>query len=554
MPPNILLIQCDDLGSDDLGMDGPHTPHLLQLREESFSAADFSVQPVCSPSRAALMTGRHPLRVGVSHVHGGKDFLHLEETTLADRFQQAGYATGMWGKWHLGHTEGYFPWQRGFDEAYMANLYRHRKTKGRLNGVAEESDQWADEKMVDLALDFIRRHRDQPWFAYLPTLTPHTPHDAPESWVRFHVERGCPPGLAVNRAMISFLDEQIGLLLQALNEEGLDENTVVVFLSDHGPAIAANELDDNDRRLRNRSGRRGWKGDLFENGVQSPLMIRYPAHIRPRTCSEPLQLLDLPPTLLDLCGIPFDGIEGCSLVTCLLDDAPARTGDIFTYAHRGWLTTGPAYSLTGIPGEYDPAPPGRFEEQSLSLRRGMIKLILNPVFESKGEVVLYDLSVDPMEQQDLSHERPDLCREMLEDLRAWWEGILREPHAFQPPVLTLTPGENRFPSNLPCHVEGGARNGVTGVDGWENPGSAVRYRLCIPCSGRLKVSLEDERGLFPEGYWECSFNESDSQPLNKDFPDILLKSGEVELTLRACNARAKTRLSVLNLLLDSSHR
>jgi arylsulfatase A-like enzyme/lysophospholipase L1-like esterase len=545
MPPNVLLIQCDDLGPDDLGLHGPHTPHLLKLREESFSANDFSVQPVCSPSRAALLTGRHPLRVGVSHVHGGKDFLHLDETTLAERFRDAGYATGMWGKWHLGHSEGYFPWQRGFQEAYMADLYRHRQTRGRYNGVRSSSEQWADEHIVELAGDFIQRHTDQPWFAYVPTLTPHTPHDAPEHWVHFHKDRGCPPGLAVNRAMISFLDEQIGRLLTRLEETGQMENTVVLFLSDHGPAIAANELNETDRKLRNRSGRRGWKGDLYENGLQSPLFIRWPAAIAPCACTDPLQLLDLPPTLLALCGIPCERMEGRSFAPTLLERIPARTGDIFTYAHLGWLTSGPPYSMTGIPGEYKPGPPGPFEEQSLAIRRGMFKLILNPEYASRRELLLYDLENDPAELHDVAAEFPARREELFATLRTWWTEILREPHAFQPPVLKILPGEQFFAANMPCAVTGGAVNCVNGIIGWETPGACATYNMEVSHAGTATIECVQTQAVPAPDEWELSLS-SGAPPLRVatgKAVEMDLCGGEVSLTLKALRVDAASRLA-----------
>ena len=565
MTPNVLLIQCDDLGPDDLGLDdlgpddlgagAPHTPALNRLASESFCASDFSVQPVCAPSRAALLTGRHPLRAGVSHVHGGKDFLHPGETTLAESFRKAGYATGMWGKWHLGHTEGYFPWQRGFDEAYMADLYKHRQTRGRYNGVPKTSKQWADEHIVDLARHFIRRHPEQPWFAYVPTLTPHTPHDAPEHWVRFHLDRGCPPGLAVNRAMISFLDEQVGRLLRGLAESGQAENTVVVFLSDHGPAIAANELNETDRQRRNRSGRRGWKGDLYENGLQSPLFIRWPASITPFTCPAPLQLLDLPPTLLEICGVPFEPMEGTSFAPTLLTRAPARTGDIFTYAHPGWLTSGPPYSLTGIPGEYQPGPPGPFWEQSLAIRRGTHKLILNPEYPPNGALVLYDLKSDPGEQHNLASEQPALRKQLLQSLQAWWEGMLHEPHAFQPPTLRIYPGENRFAANLPSAIAGGAVNCVNGIIGWDAPaaasgasaGTSVTYTLEIFQAGKATFELlQPDQSPVP-GPWEltCSTENRTVKVSGTGALEIEVPQSRAYVTCRPMRPPPDTRLACI---------
>ena len=122
-PPNFLVILLDDLGWSDLGCHGNSiisTPNIDQLASESVRFHNFYVNPVCAPTRASLLTGRHFLRTGVAHVHGGKDFVHLEETLLPEYLKQQGYATGMWGKWHSGHAAGYFPWERGFDQAYMA--------------------------------------------------------------------------------------------------------------------------------------------------------------------------------------------------------------------------------------------------------------------------------------------------------------------------------------------------------------------------------------------------------------------------------------------------
>jgi len=145
--PNFIIIQLDDLGWSDIGIHGNkivETPNIDRLALESVRFNQFYVNPVCAPTRAALLTGRDFLRTGVSHVHGGKDFLHLEEKTIADAFKAGGYVTGIWGKWHCGHTDGYFPWERGFDEAYLAKLYQHKNSHGSLNGQEEEHQDWDD--------------------------------------------------------------------------------------------------------------------------------------------------------------------------------------------------------------------------------------------------------------------------------------------------------------------------------------------------------------------------------------------------------------------------
>ena len=150
--PNIILIQADDLGFCDLAIHGntfAETPALDNLAKNGMQFSNFYVNSVCAPTRASLLTGRHFLRTGVSHVHGGKDFIHLEETLLPEALKENGYVTGMWGKWHSGKTAGYFPWQRGFDEAYMAQLYKHENSRGYLNGELVEHQKWASEVITD---------------------------------------------------------------------------------------------------------------------------------------------------------------------------------------------------------------------------------------------------------------------------------------------------------------------------------------------------------------------------------------------------------------------
>ena len=159
------------MGFSDLAVHGnPYisTPNLDKLANEGVQFSQFYVTPVCATTRATLLTGRHHLKTGVTHVHGGKDFLHLSETTLAERLKEAGYKTGMWGKWHSGKTKGYFPWERGFDEAYMAGLYQFTNNKGLFNGKLKQHSGWTTEILTDFALDFINRNKEAPFLPIYP--------------------------------------------------------------------------------------------------------------------------------------------------------------------------------------------------------------------------------------------------------------------------------------------------------------------------------------------------------------------------------------------------
>ncbi len=199
-PPNFVIVLFDDLGWDDLGFHGNRiieTPNLDAFAAQSARYSDFYVNPVCAASRASLLTGRFFLKTGVSHVHGGKDFMSADETTIAQVLQQNGYATDMWGKWHNGTGERYDPWQRGFDEAFAARLYKHRNAEGLLNGQPVFTEKWADELIVDYTIDFMERNRHNPFFGFVSLLSPHTPLVAPEAVVQKYLDKGLSKNLAI---------------------------------------------------------------------------------------------------------------------------------------------------------------------------------------------------------------------------------------------------------------------------------------------------------------------------------------------------------------------
>ena len=355
----------DDLGWDDLGCHGNtmvSTPTIDKLASESVQFSQFYVNPVCAPTRASLLTGRHFLRTGVAHVHGGKDFVHLDEKLLPEYFQRAGYATGMWGKWHSGHTDGYFPWERGFDQAYMAQLYKHKNNYGQLNGEPVEHQSWADKVTTDYAIEFMTQNRQKPFFVFLPYLTCHTPLVAPDLFVQKYMQKGLSKNLATLYGMIDHLDGHLARLLQAIDDLGLAENTIVLFLSDNGPAISNALLTDADRDIRYVNNLKGHKGNIWENGVKSPLFVRWSGRFEPSVVDRLADITDIFPTLLDLVGIRLsaDGLplEGRSIRTYLegrRDELSDKKS--FNYANPGWPPTDVPWSPEGAKDEYRPIPP-----------------------------------------------------------------------------------------------------------------------------------------------------------------------------------------------------
>jgi arylsulfatase A-like enzyme len=497
------------MGVDDFGFVNHQlaTPRLDTLAKESVVFEQFYVNAVCAPTRASLLTGRHFLRTGVSHVHGGKDFVHRGETLLPQALKENGYTTGMWGKWHSGHSPGYYPWERGFDEAYMADLYKHEQSRGLFNVQAVTHSGWADEVVADYAIDFLQRQRGTPFFAFLSFLSPHTPIRAPESFVTKHLAAGHRPNQAALYGMIKHLDHQIGRVLDALDELGLAENTIVIFLSDNGPQILTGFLSPEERQARYASGWRGHKGDLWENGVKSPLFIRWTGELEPAKRAQLADVTDLYPTLVQLAGGQYpDGqlpLDGHSLLPYLQGDSRERTGKIiFDYAHRGWIPSDDVpYTLDGLYQEYDPVQKDtlRWANQILSVRRDDFKFVLNP--PGGGAQALFDLSQDPMEQRDDAAAHPAIAEEMRTLLAQWFANVLVEEHAFKAPVFQIgSAGYEDYPvfGKAPLRISPGLRNTVTGLKYWPSGGGFAEYDLYVAEAGRYHLQVEYDRGDCPE--------------------------------------------------------
>lgn len=340
MQPNIVILLADDLGACDLGFYGNEdakTPALDALAARSLRHEAFYVTPVCAPTRAALLTGRHHLRTGVAGVHGGKDHIHLSERLLPQVLKEAGYVSGIWGKWHSGTANGYLPHQRGFDESLILRLYRHRDPQGSIDGGPQVSfdGRWGDDVIVDHALDFARRYRERPFLAFVSSMTPHAPLDAPEAEVaRFMEERHLSRKVATLHVQVAQLDAAIGRFVSEL--KALDTNgreTIVLFLSDNGPAMLENDLTDAERARRNVLGWRGWKGDVWEAGIRTPLLIHRIGKTDTGEVRQPADATDLLPTLAAWAGIeelpvekPLDGRDiGPMLAGETMADKPVHS-------------------------------------------------------------------------------------------------------------------------------------------------------------------------------------------------------------------------------------
>lgn len=326
-PPNIVIILADDQGWGDLSMNGNpvvHTPNIDSLGQNGLIFDRFFVHPVCSPTRAALLTGRYAVRGGVYSTSAGGERLDLDETTFAQYLQNAGYRTGAFGKWHNGMQPPYHPNARGFDEFYgycSGHWGSYFDAMLEHNGELVQSEGYLTDVLTDRAMDFIASNRENPFLVYLPLNTPHSPMQVPDRWWEKFENMELPPHRYSEReepdhtraayAMAENIDWNVGRVAAKLQELDLDENTLFLYFSDNGP-----------NGWRWNGGMEGRKGNTDEGGVRAPLVLYWPQKIKEgRVVPQITFAADLFPTLLDITGIdyagqkPLDGKNLMPLVT-----------------------------------------------------------------------------------------------------------------------------------------------------------------------------------------------------------------------------------------------
>jgi arylsulfatase A-like enzyme len=426
--PNVIFVMADDLGYTDVACFGSRyyeTPHLDRLATQGMKLTNYHHHQNCTPTRAALMSGQYAPRTGVYTVGGTDRFdwsarplrpvenvtnLPLARTLLPQAMKAAGYATGMFGKWHLGNNGDYHPGKRGFDEAIVS---QGKHFDFETNPAVEyPKGQYLADFLTDRAADFIRRHRDRPFFLYLPHFGVHSPHHAkPELIEKFKAK----PAVGGHRspvyaAMIASVDESVGRIMAVLDELRLAENTVLVFTSDNGGVGGytragvekANEITDN-------APLRSGKGSLYEGGTRVPFIVRWPGRVPPGTvCDVPAIHVDIYPTLLAVAGGTMPGrqvFDGESLLP-LWRNPSARLAREAIFQH--------------FPG-YLGAGQGSWRTTPVSLiQAGDWKLM---EFLEDGRLELYHLRDDLGETKNLAAANPAKAQELHAKLVAWRTSI-----------------------------------------------------------------------------------------------------------------------------------
>ena len=406
--PNIVVILADDLGYGDLSCYGApdvRTPNIDALASAGMRCTRFYANsPVCSPTRAALLTGRNPDAVGVpgvirTHAENSWGYLDPAAVLLPRLLKSRGYHTGMSGKWHLGLESPNLPNERGFDyfQGFLGDMmddYQNHRRHG-INYMRRNRDEidppgHATDLFTSWGVDYLKQRRDEPFFLYLAFNAPHVPIQPPAEFLQRVTARSAQmrPERAKIAALIEHMDDGVGRVVQALKDQGQYENTLLVFTSDNGGELRAGGTV---------GGLRGNKQDVYEGGIRVPAIFVWPGQIRPGSTSDVVaQTSDLLPTLCEAANTQAGPVDGVSILPTLRgapQDLSART--LFWVRREG-----------GAP---------YFGKDYYAVRRGPWKLLQNTPFQP---LELYNLDDDPLEQRNVLKEQSAIARELTVALSA----------------------------------------------------------------------------------------------------------------------------------------
>ncbi len=416
--PNIILIMTDDQGYGDLSCHGNpilKTPNIDRLHAESVRLTDFHVSPTCAPTRCSLMTGRHEFKSGVTHTIHERERMSLKATTFVQLLQAAGYATGIFGKWHLGDQAPYQPGKRGFDEVFIhgaggigqsypgscgdAPGNKYFDPYILHNGVFEKTAGFCTDVFFGQAAKWIEETKGKkPFFAYIPTNAPHGPFICPDSYAEMFKGRVDAKVIGFY-GMIANIDDNVGKLLERLKGWGIEKDTLLIFMTDNGTSAGAKVFN---------AGMAGNKGSPHNGGTRVPCFLRWPGTLQPGDRPQLAAHYDLFPTLTELAGakVPPEvagKLDGFSLVP-VLKDAGAAWPDRFLVTHVGRWAKGKA---------------AESKHRSCSVRKGPYLMV-----QGKGGWNLHDLVKDPGQKEDIAAGHPQVIKELEAIYDRWWEEIL----------------------------------------------------------------------------------------------------------------------------------
>ena len=442
--PNVIIIITDDQGFGDLGInENPNiiTPNIDQFASESIQFDNFFVSPVCAPTRASLMTGRYSLRTGVRDTYNGGAIMSNTETTIAEILKEADYSTGIFGKWHLGDNYPFRPSEQGFDESIIhlaggigqvgdfTNYYKGNTSYFDpilwKNNKKNQYDGYCSDIFAENAVKFIEKNKNKPFFCYLSFNAPHTPLQVPKKYYNMYKDLDPEVGfmdesLASKMSekdkedarriygMVTNIDDNIGKVLNKLTELGIEEETIIIFMTDNGP-----------QQFRYNSNMKGLKGTVYNGGTRVPFYIKYAEKFKnSKVISRMSAHIDILPTILELCNlkIPSDRkIDGQSLVP-LINSKPFNDRHLFSYWTR------------------------RFPEKyiNMSIQNDNYKLVGNNDYNGKiKDFELYDLIADPLESKNVINQNIEIAKSFKIEMDNSIDDLLSSENIKNPPRIII---------------------------------------------------------------------------------------------------------------------
>jgi len=442
--PNVIIIMTDDQGFGDLGINkNPNiiTPNIDQFASESVQFDNFFVSPVCAPTRASLMTGRYSLRTGVRDTYNGGAIMSNTETTIAEILKEADYSTGIFGKWHLGDNYPFRPSEQGFDESIIhlaggigqvgdfTNYYKGNTSYFDpilwKNNKKNQYDGYCSDIFAENAVKFIEKNKNKPFFCYLSFNAPHTPLQVPKKYYNMYKDLDPELGfidesLASKMSekdkedarriygMVTNIDDNVGKVLNKLTELGIEEETIIIFMTDNGP-----------QQFRYNSNMKGLKGTVYNGGTRVPFYIKYAEKFKnSKVISRMSAHIDILPTILELCNlkIPSDRkIDGQSLVP-LINSKPFNDRHLFSYWTR------------------------RFPEKyiNMSIQNDNYKLVGNNDYNGKiKDFELYDLIADPLESKNVINQNIEIAKSFKIEMDNSIDDLLSSENIKNPPRIII---------------------------------------------------------------------------------------------------------------------
>ena len=482
--PNVLLIVTDDQGYGDLSIHGnPHlkTPHLDRLGESSVRFERFYVHSYCAPTRAALLTGRWPLRTGSHGVTDTTATMRTDEVTLAESLKTAGYRTACIGKWHNGAQFPYTAPGQGFDEFFGFNgghINDYFDAELLRGAHAEQTKGFVTDVLTDEAIRFVKANRSSPFFCYLAYNAPHMPLQVPDRYFDMFKAQGLSDEVAAFLGMCANIDDNVGRLLAELDALGLANDTIVLFTTDNGATVGSGVFN---------AGMRGGKGSVHEGGSRVPLFVRWPsAKWTPKVVNTLAAHIDIYPTVLDLCGVtppPGPKVDGRSLRPLLDgDESPWPERPLFTYRSFSQQEQSPGgVSIAG------------------AVRTPKYRLVRDrpPQASPRPDAAwqLYDMDADPGEKTDLAGREPAVVAELSRLYEEWYTDVssrklehhlIQVGHAQENPVELLA---------TQAEMIQGPRYAITAfsggwLTGWTKPAAQISFDIDVVAAGDYEVSVK----------------------------------------------------------------